>query len=96
MKIHKRTQSSLKQLHQSKKVFYDYKTLKFHSFSDKRCEKVKKRLAKLGSIEITYEKKKKAFKDCKTQKTHQSLEVEKKNLFRGASINYVVSKDDHV
>ena len=33
---------------------------------------------KLGSIEISYEKKRKAFKESKSQKSHQSLEITEK------------------
>ena len=39
---------------------------------------MKKRLAKIGSFEILYEKKKKAFKQSKSQKAHFSLEMENK------------------
>ena len=41
---------------------------------------MKRRLAKIGSFEILYEKKKKAFKQSKSQKAHFSLEMENKTL----------------
>ena len=43
-------------------------------------EPTKKRLAKFGSFEILYDKKKKAFKQSKSQKAHQSLEMENKRF----------------
>ena len=42
----------------------------------KSKDSMKKRLAKIGSFEILYEKKKKAYKQSKSQKANFSLEME--------------------
>ena len=58
-------------------IFIDASYYSLLDDSSKQTSKdsLKKRLAKIGSFEILYEKKKKAFKQSKSQKAHFSLEI---------------------
>ena len=63
-------------------IFIDTSYYSLLDDSSKQTSKdsLKRRLAKIGSFEILYEKKKKAFKQSKSQKAHFSLEMENKTL----------------
>ena len=58
---------------------------------------MKRRLAKIGSFEILYEKKKKAFKQSKSQKAHFSLEMEnKKFAMKKKTISLDLTNEDTI
>ena len=80
-------------------IFIDASYYSLLDDSSKQISKdsLKRRLAKIGSFEILYEKKKKAFKQSKSQKAHFSLEMEnKKFALKKKTISLDLTNEDTI